>query len=210
MVLGKLFPSLEAIGHPLLRPNQRDLVDQRVRHGCFGIPSSAREEMTLDRDSRLFIAQALDQVVVIILRSGTHAADIERELWPDRIPAGGEIVAHRNADIGGEIETGEGPAAARLRHPLQHRVGDRLRLLRGHEDRQSAVRHFARGPQPSRRDCRGVDPQSGIAMDDATQRLAEPGRTWPGIGDLIMLAVKFERRLALEDLPDDRDVFPRA
>ena len=159
---------------------------------------------------RSLVAEALDQVVVIVLRPCPHAADIEGELRPDRIAAGREIVADADPHIRGEIEIGEGLAGAGLRHPLQHRCGDRLGLLGRHEDRQCAVRHLARGAQPGRRDRRGVDLQSGIAVNDAAQRLAEPGGARPAIGDLIMLAVKFERRLAFEDLADDRDVFPGA
>ena len=42
-------------------------------------------------------------------------------------------------------------------------------------------------------------------MDDAPERLTEPGGARPAIGDLIVLAVKFQRRLALEDLAACRD-----
>ena len=63
---------------------------------------------------------------------------------------------------------------------------------------------------PAGDDRGGVDFEARVAVDDAAQRLAEPGRARPGIGDVVMLAVMFERRLAGEHLADDRDVFAGA
>src|SRR5215472_13536247 len=47
-------------------------------------------------------------------------------------------------------------------------------------------------------------------VNDATERATGATISWPVIRDLIMLAVKFEGRLALEDPADDRDVFASA
>ena len=47
-------------------------------------------------------------------------------------------------------------------------------------------------------------------MDDAAQRLGEPARSRPGIGNVVMIAVMLERRLAGENLADDRGVLAGA
>src|SRR5438874_2325414 len=47
-------------------------------------------------------------------------------------------------------------------------------------------------------------------MQDALERLAEPGRARARVGDLVMLAAMLQRRLARERLADDRYVFPGA
>ena len=48
---------------------------------------------------------------------------------------------------------------------------------------------------------------SGIAVHDAAQRLAEAGGTRAGVGNLVVLALVGQRRLARQRLADDLDVF---
>ena len=105
----------------------------------------------------VLVAELLGEIVVEVLRPRAHAADVERELRLQRIAAGLQIVAHGDADIGRDVEVGEAPAGRPLGDALQQRLGHHLCLLRRHEDRQHAVGHFARRPQPDRRDRGGVD-----------------------------------------------------
>ena len=44
-------------------------------------------------------------------------------------------------------------------------------------------------------------------MHDALERLAQPGRIRPGVGNLIVLALEGERPLAAEDLATDGNIF---
>src|ERR1044072_5846228 len=64
--------------------------------------------------------------------------------------------------------------------------------------------------QTDRCDRGGVDRHVGIAVQDAFQRLAEPGRAGTLVGDLVELAVMLQWRLALQDLAQDLDVFAGA
>src|SRR5207302_1112334 len=108
------------------------------------------------------------------------------------------------------VEIGEIRGAPGLPPPFQGRADDRLGAFRRHEKWQVAVGDLARDAQPARRDRGGVDFEARVAVDDAAQRLAEPARTRSRIGDLVMLALMLERRLSLQHLADDRDVFAGA
>src|SRR5215469_2704449 len=117
MILGNLLPGCEAVPDPLLRTDQRDLVDQRIGHCRFSLLPLPRKVQILDLHGCSLVAETLGQVVVIVLRARAHAADVERELGPDCITAGREILAHADTDVGRQIEIGEGLAVAGLGNP---------------------------------------------------------------------------------------------
>ena len=90
---------------------------------------------------------------------------------------------------------------------FDHQVG----AFRRHEDRQDAVGDLARQPHAAGRDRGGVDLAAAVAVQDALQRLAEPGRVRPVIGDLVVLAPGAPAApRAPGSAADDVDVFPRA
>ena len=98
---------------------------------------------------------------------------------------------------------------ARLGHALQRRLRHQVGAFRRHEDRQVAVGDLARQPHAAGGDRGAVEFQR-CAMQDALQRLAEPGRIRPVIGDAVVLPLVLQRLLPRHDRPDDVDVFPRA
>src|SRR5262245_14375172 len=68
-------PGLEPVGDAPLRPEQRYLVDQRVRHRRHGLALLAVEVEVLDLDGRLLVAEPHRVVVVEVLAAGAHASD---------------------------------------------------------------------------------------------------------------------------------------
>jgi hypothetical protein len=110
----------------------------------------------------------------------------------------------------GRVEIRERLAAARLREALVERPLQQVEALRVHPDGDQAVGDFGAALDAGRADRRRVDLHVLAAVQDALQRLAEAGGPRPRVGNLIVLALELERRLARQDLSDDADVLARA
>jgi len=85
-------------------------------------------------------------------------------MWRRKAPAaqgahraGAKILADAHPHIGRQIANGERLAAAGFCNSLLQRGEDRLRLLRRHKDRQSAVFHLARSAQSGQRNRGSVN-----------------------------------------------------
>ena len=207
MLLAGLFPGLQAILNAVGAADQRDLVHERVRYRRDRLGALAGEKGVLDLQRSLFVAEVLGEVVVEVLGPGTHAADIEREFRLQRIAAGLQVRPHGDADIGRHVEVGEAPAGRAFGDTGQQRLGHHPGLLGRHEDRQYAIGHLTRRPEPDRRDRGGIDGHVRIAVQDAFQRLAEAGRARALVGNLVELAVMLKCCFALQDLAQDLDIF---
>ena len=69
MILGQFLPQLQPLLNALFRADQRDLVDQFVRHRGRGIVAPAGEKMLLDRLCRRLVAEPPGQRIVEIARA---------------------------------------------------------------------------------------------------------------------------------------------
>src|SRR3546814_1415069 len=127
----------------------------------------------LDRLCSVLETEPLHVVVVEILVARAHAADVERKLRPDGIPAGLEIVAHPHADVHSDIEVAQRLCRRGFRYAFEDGRRDRFRLLRNHPDRQCAVGDFACGTEAGGGDRCRVALQVRLRVHDALERLAE-------------------------------------
>jgi len=203
-------PCLQPLLDARPRPDQRDVVHQRIGHRrhCLGL--LAGKVQVLDLHRRVFVAQAPGVVVVEILAARAHAADVQREVLLHRLAALRHVVAEDAGDKGRDVEIREALAAAGLGEAgLQVRLQE-LEALRVHPYRDQAVGDFRAAGDARRADGRGVDLHVLAAVQDALQRLAQAGGAGPAVGNLVVLALEFQRRLAREDLPHDGDVLARA
>ena len=104
----------------------------------------------------------------------------------------------------------EGFPAACLRKAFGQGRIEQVEALWIHPDRKYAVRDLCGTGHPGWRDRSRVDPERGIPVKDALQRLAEAARIRSVVGNLVVEPLVNERLLAGHDLADDRDVFLRA
>jgi hypothetical protein len=138
--------------------------------------------------------------VIEVLAAGAHPADVERQEGLDAGAACVHIVAQDDGHGGRNVEAGQVFAAARFGKARLH-----LRLVggsvvRGREDnRQPAVGDLSGQFDIFRADGGQVDRQVAAPVDDALERLAQPGGVGALVRNLVMLAVMDERRLAGED-----------
>ncbi len=176
-------------------PMQRDFVDhlERDRGGRFLL--LAVEVEVLDLLGRGFEAVAAREVVVEVLAARAHAADVQRDHRPDEVRELFRIVADDHGDRRRDVEAVEALAAARAREAGIERVAERLLdAVRREEDRQPTVGDLGRELHVLRADGREVDRDVGARrVHDDLERLAEAGRAGPGVGDVVVLAVVFER-----------------
>ena len=99
-------------------------------------------------------------------------------------------------------------AVAAPAEALDQRLAIDVGALRHHEEREQAVGDLACQPKPCRRNRAGVDRQRVAGVDDALQRLAEPGGIRTAIGHGVVHALVDDRLLPRDDAAHDRDVFP--
>src|SRR5216117_2127387 len=191
----------------LLRPAERHLVHQRVRHPRLRLRLPARQVVVLDGLRRVLVAVATRDVVVEVPPARAHAADVEREARLDDGAARRDVGAGDDRDHRHDVESlrraaaglealveplAEHPAAARREEHRDPAVGD----LGGERD--------VLGPDRSQ-----VDRQRGAAVQDGLQRLAEAGGVRSRVRDLVVLAAELERLLPPEDRAHDLDVLAR-
>src|SRR4051812_25494567 len=198
---GRLAPGLEPLGDPLLRPDQRDGVDELVGHRRDRFPLLAAEVELLDPLGILLPAVAADERVVEVPALRAHAADIERDVRPERVAQRSHVVADEHARRRGDLEAGRSGREARPEGLAE--------ALRRHEDRQPAVGDLGRERDALRPECREVDRDLGAQRaQHQLQRLAEAGRARPVPRDPVVLAVVLDD-LARERCADDLDVLAR-
>ena len=102
--------SRQAVSRSLIRsgrPDQRHLVDQRVRDGGRRVALLPVEEEILDPLRLGFVAVTRDEVVVEVLAARAHAADVERVVGD----------AWRRAALSTSSETRAGTAGAMSKSP---------------------------------------------------------------------------------------------
>ena len=109
-------------------------------------------------------------------------------------------------------EGGDGEALARLAvaapaKALNEWVTVDVGALGHHEEREQAVGDLAGQPETGRRDRAGIDRQRVAGVDDALQRLAEPGGVRPAVGEGIVHALMDDRLLARHNSAHDRNIF---
>src|SRR5438046_3089382 len=200
-------PLGELLADALLRPAERHLVHQRVRHRRLRLRLPARQVVVLDGLRRVLVAVATRDVVVEVPPARAHAADVEREARLDDGAARRDVGAGDDRDHRHDVESlrraaaglealveplAEHPAAARREEHRDPAVGD----LGGERD--------VLGPDRSQ-----VDRQRGAAVQDGLQRLAEAGGVRSRVRDLVVLAAELERLLPPEDRAHDLDVLAR-
>src|SRR6478672_4012426 len=74
-----LAPHLEIVADLLLGPDQRGLLDERLRHRGRGFVLLAREVQVLDRAGLGLVAHPREDVGVEVHLACAHTADVERE-----------------------------------------------------------------------------------------------------------------------------------
>ena len=70
----RVSPNLEPVANPVFLPDQRNLIDQRVRHRRLGVLASPGEEVVLNVGRYRLVTEALGHVVVVMLRARAHVA----------------------------------------------------------------------------------------------------------------------------------------
>ena len=201
-----ILPGAVALADAGRRADQRLHVDPFVGHGGDRLVLAMREIEFLDALGGVAEAAAHHDVVVEVLVLVAHAADIERDLrlqlGQRRLHVVLDLDMHRRGD--GEVLHGLAVAGAAEAF-LQPRP------VLGH-----GARHEAHG-QPAVGDLGGeldrrfvaggeIDRDVGVHVQDRLQRLADPQRARPGVGQRVLLAVMRHRPLAPEDLAHDRHV----
>ena len=81
-------PGVEALGEALLRPDERDLVDERIGHRGRGVALVPVEVEILDLARGVLVAVPAGEVVVEVLAARAHAADVERVVRLQELAAG--------------------------------------------------------------------------------------------------------------------------
>ena len=189
--------------------DERDLVDERVGYGGGRLLLATLEEVILDRDRLILEAVALGEAVVEVLAPGAHPADVERQHRLEEVAARVDVVAHHDGHEGREIPVRRAPAADRETLLERGAVHGRSTLGR-EEDREPAVGDLRRERDVLRADRGEVDRHLRPGgVDDDLQRPAETRRARAAVGDVVMLPVVLERRLAAEDRAHDLHVLPR-
>ena len=92
------------------------------------------------------------------------------------------------------------------RKPSTSGIAIDVSALGHHEEREQAVGDLAGEPETGRRDRAGIYRQRVAGVDDALQRLAEPGGVRPAVGERIVHALVDDRLLARHDSAHDRNV----
>ena len=99
------------LGDSLLRPDERDGVDEGVRHGCRRVALLAVEVEVLDRARLGLVAVAREEVVVEVLPARAHASDVERVVLLERVPCRLDVVEQDDRNARRDVE-----AVARVVH----------------------------------------------------------------------------------------------
>ena len=181
-------------------PDERDVVDERVRNLRGRVALLPVEEEILDLSRLVLVPVAREEAVVEVLPARAHAADVERVVRLQRVAPGLHVV-------GRERRRGRRDVEAVGRAAVERE--DLARTLRREEERDPAVADLERELDGLRRDRREVDRDLGAQRTQhQLQRLAEPGRAVAGVRDLVLRAVVLER-LAAQRLADDLDVLAR-
>ena len=136
-----------------------------------------------------------------------HPTDVERELLADRLAAGLQVIPYDERDIGDDVELSEAFAATRCREPLVERFLEDIEPLRFHEGEQHAVGDLGAETDSRRSHGSGDDLEGGISVNDALQRLAEPGCALSRIRDPVVVPFVHERFFPGQHLSNDFDVF---
>ena len=123
--------------------------------------------MILNFDCGVDIANTLGEIVVEVLVTSPHPADVEREVLAYRLARFFQIIVHSHLAIGQHHEIGHRLAAAGFFQPgIDIRLKN-LKAIRVHINRNETVNDLRRGLHTGRRDGGGHDLQIGIAMQNA-------------------------------------------
>ena len=146
---------MQPLLHPLARADQRRTVDELERNSGTCTVIVAGEELLLHLRCGGVVPHAHGELVVEVLVTAAHAADVERAIGAQRIRTRGRIVTEDDRHRGDDVEPLQGLA------DLGSTGGDVGELvagvLRREEDRQPAVRDLARELEVLRTDGREVD-----------------------------------------------------
>src|SRR2546421_4844136 len=107
-------PRVEPLGDTFPGADERDLVDELVRHRrrCFMLLAVQVE--VLDLLGRGFVAETARQVVVEVPAAGTHPADVQRRHRLHEPAERVDVVADEHGDAGRDVEGGARLVVTRL------------------------------------------------------------------------------------------------
>src|SRR5436190_21591739 len=193
-------PGRQAVADPLLRPDERERVDERVGHGRGRVALLAVEIELLDPVGLGLPAVPADERVVEVLPLRAHSADVERDVRLQRVAKRRDVVAHEDAHSRRDLEA--------LPRAPDARPERRVEALGIDEDREPAVRDLGCERNVPGADRREVDRHLGAQRPQhELQRLPEPRRPGAVVGDAVVLALMCDD-LAPEGRTHDVDVLP--
>src|SRR3989442_792536 len=204
-------PLGEALADERARPAERDLVHQRVGHGRLGLGLAAAEVQILDRPRRLLVAVAPGQLVVEVLATRPHAADVEGQPRLHRSPALLHPLAHDHGHRRHDVEARAGLRAIPARRPKARvePLAEHRHASRREEDGDPAVGDLGGQGHVLWPDGGEIDRDGRAPVENRAEGLAEAGGPGARIRDLVVLAPELDGLLAAKDRTDDLHVFAR-
>ena len=147
----------QAIPDDVLRPDQRDRVDQLARQRRGRLVLATLQVEILDLARGVLVAVALDQGVVEVLLARAHPADVQRDVVAHRVTRGLAVVADHGGDGRHDREVVEALAAAGPRKALFQQRPELAHVLGREQRRQPAVGDLGRQRRVLRPDRGDVD-----------------------------------------------------
>src|SRR3954447_6950286 len=207
----RLAPRLDVLLELLLRTDQRQLLDQLRRNCGTGLVALAGEEQVRHFVDHLLVAHANGHVRVEILPLRSHAAEVEGVVRTQRVDTLRDVVRHDQRYRRGDVEVVERAARAVAAEALGEGVFVEVLVAGREQHRQPAVTEL--GGQSDVLRALGAQVDRDVLaqrVNRRLQRLSQPRRVLPLVGQRVVLALDRHRSLARPDVAQDLDVLARA